>query len=211
MNLVIGVDLDNTIICYDKLIKKLALQRALVSLKDKFTPEKLIAFRKKLLEDDKNFGDTQIELYQDRIMEAKIYAGVKIFFRYCKNNQIPVFIVSHKSKIYSLKGKGKGRRGYFQRAAFSFLKSNGFFDKNRIGLTGKHVFFEESRRNKIKRIKKLQCTHFIDDFEEIFLHRFFPKNTQKMLFSPIVKKTNNNFLVFQSWKQIKHYVQEVYS
>ena len=47
-----------------------------------------------------------------------------------------------------------------------------------------NVFFEATRTEKIARIKALDCTHFIDDLEEIFLDPEFPETTRQFLLGP---------------------------
>ena len=55
-------------------------------------------------------------------------------------------------------------------AALGFMRKYGFFDEDILNLSVDSVYFEMTREEKVKRIESLQCTHFIDDLEEIFLH-----------------------------------------
>ena len=64
------------------------------------------------------------------------------------------------------------------------MNDHRFFDRDGLGLSREDVFFENTRSDKIERMKILRCTHFIDDLEEIFLETSFPTSVQKILYAP---------------------------
>ena len=69
-----------------------------------------------------------------------------------------------------------------------------------------HVFFESTREEKIRRIKTLSCSCFIDDLEEIFLEPSFPAGVQQCLFDPLGKiPPRANIKVFRNWREITRY------
>ena len=51
----------------------------------------------------------------------------------------------------------------------SWLDQHRFLDTGPYGLTSGDIYFESTRKDKVERIERLRCTHFIDDLEETFL------------------------------------------
>ena len=68
-------------------------------------------------------------------------------------------------------------------AAMAWMRAHRFFDVDGFGLFPQHVYFESTRAEKITRIGRLGCTHFIDDLEETFLEPGFPQGIQKILYA----------------------------
>ena len=56
-----------------------------------------------------------------------------------------------------------------------------WMQKNNLVISKDNIFFESTRQDKIKRIKELECTHFVDDLEETFEESSFPKKVKKIL------------------------------
>jgi hypothetical protein len=65
----------------------------------------------------------------------------------------------------------------------SWLEEHQFLDTESYGLSGNDVYFESTRREKLERIERLGCTHFIDDLEETFLEDSFPPRVTKLLYT----------------------------
>jgi hypothetical protein len=87
--------------------------------------------------------------------------------------------VSHKTEFASYDETGTNLRS----AAMSWLEQNRILDSGPYGLTGEDIYFESTRKDKVERINKLGCTHFIDDLEETFLEQSFPHKVKKLLYS----------------------------
>ena len=81
--MIVGFDFDNTIISYEKLFKKIALKKKLVSKKIKPNKNSIKSYLIKEKQ-EKEWTILQGEVYGRYVMDAKIYAGVK------KNNGIIV-------------------------------------------------------------------------------------------------------------------------
>jgi hypothetical protein len=45
------------------------------------------------------------------------------------------------------------------------------------------VYFEDDRAHKLARIAALDCTHFVDDLEEVFADPHFPAGVRRILFA----------------------------
>ena len=59
----------------------------------------------------------------------------------------------------------------------------GFFDAEGLGLASDQVFFEDTREEKIERLRLLQCAYFVDDMVEVLRHKSFPPDTVGIWFS----------------------------
>ncbi len=180
MNYIVGVDFDNTIISYDELMYKTALNGNLITPecpKDKKAIRQTI---RALPDGEISWQKIQAMVYGSQIKQAKLYDGVRSFFKTCKKTRTPVFIVSHKTEFAAQDTEGINLR----EAALDWMEHHQIFDPDGFGLTIEHVYFESTRKQKISRIKKLGCTHFIDDLIETFIDPTFPEKIEKFLFSP---------------------------
>ncbi|MCG8605178.1 hypothetical protein MJD09_09295 [bacterium] len=206
MALIIGVDLDNTIINYDQAFFRNALQLGLID-KNCVASKKSIRDRIRRLEDgDAKWHELQAIVYGPKIGQAELMPGVKRFFQLCRSTTTQVYIVSHKTKFVRL-GEQKTN---LREAALHWMHENGFFSQQVFGLSDEQVFFELERRRKIDRIKMLNCSHFIDDLEETFREGSFPENVVKLLFSPGEGNTRlEDVKVFTHWDDLSRFFFDV--
>jgi hypothetical protein len=176
--LMIGVDFDNTIVCYDNLFFDVAMEMGLVSGEVERSKK---AVRDHILAHHSNDEWTllQSEVYGACLLEAEPHPGVMEFFRYCRRHTVPVCIVSHKSRFPAV-----GKAYDLHRSAWAWLEARGFFAPNGIHLSRENVYFTETRAEKLEEIARLGCTHFIDDLPEIFVEADFPAGVKKILFDP---------------------------
>lgn len=177
-DLLIGIDFDNTIICYDQIFHKLALESGLIP--DDIPAEKNF-IRNHLRSEGKEDLWTEMQglVYGDKIIEAEPYPGVDDFLGYCKLKNIPTCIVSHKTR-----NPYKGPKYDLHEAGYKWLQARGFLYEEKSGISSRKVYFELTKEEKIKRIVSLKCTHFIDDLPEILLADGIPGTIEKILFDP---------------------------
>ena len=149
--MLVGIDLDNTIIDYSPIYKKILIDRK-IHLKKNKDPKKL------LKESIKNNEWTELQgiIYGQKISYAKLFVNFENFLKFSKIHNIEIVIVSHKTKYPYV-----GKKINLHEAAKKFLKKK---------LTNykyiKKIFFENSIKKKIDRIKKLDCDFFIDDLKK---------------------------------------------
>jgi len=176
--MIIGVDFDNTIVCYDALFHRVALERGLIPAE---LPVNKTAVRDHLRTTGREaiWTEMQGEVYGARMAEAAPYPGVIDFFRRCREQQVPVCIISHKTRHPYL-----GERHDLHAAARNWLQLQGFFDPAIIGLQDGQVYFELTKEAKLERIATCGCTHFIDDLPELLRAPLFPANVNRYLFDP---------------------------
>ena len=97
----IGVDLDNTIICYDALFHALALERGWIAPARPARPVRKDAVRRavRLLPDgDEKWQALQAEAYGPRLASAALFPGVVDAFRLWREQGREIFVISHKTR-----------------------------------------------------------------------------------------------------------------
>jgi hypothetical protein len=199
---VIGVDFDNTIVTYDDLMYRIALERGLIPADTARNKKHIRDTIRSIPNGESEWQMVQAIAYGKRILEARLNNGVSRFFLNCRHNNIPVYIVSHKTMFASLGDRETDLRA----AALRWMETTEIFDDSGIGLPKDHVYFENTRREKIQRITELRCTHFIDDLEETFLEDSFPSTVQKILFVPAADSSPSGVNVFRTWDEISKFV-----
>lgn len=195
----IGLDFDNTIVCYDELFYWLAAERSLVPPGIAMTKSQVRDHLRKAGREDE-WTRLQGEAYGPRIREASPFPGALDFISLCHRESIPLFIISHKTKRPFL-----GEPHDLHAAALDWLEHQGFFSAG-TGLTRCDVFLEETKQHKLARIEEQQCSHFVDDLLEILGDAAFPAGTQRILFSPSHYATDragvDAIQIVSSWDQL---------
>lgn len=192
----IGIDFDNTIICYDKVFNKVGVEKKMIP---EDLPEGKGFVRDYLRQEDmeKEWIWLQGYVYGTRLSDAKIYNGVFEFLDYCDSKQIECFVVSHKS-VYPYSGD----KYNLHKAA------SGWIQENNLGI---QTYFELTKEDKVKRIADLGCTLFIDDLPEFLSLPGFPDTLTKVLFDPLKKYTGmyEQFNHSTSWGDILSQVKRM--
>lgn len=172
----LGVDFDNTLICYDGLFHRAAVERGLVPPTLKATKESV---RNHLRGCGRETDWTELQgaVYGSRIHEAPPFPGALETLRGLLEAGATVAIVSHKTRRPIL-----GATSDLHEAALSWLELNGVFGS--VGLERGRVFFEETREGKLARIGALCCTHFLDDLLEVLKAPCFPRGAVPLFFAP---------------------------
>jgi hypothetical protein len=173
----IGVDLDNTIICYGPLFHAVAVAKKLVP--SDLAPSKAVI--KAWIQNTHGnhvWTALQAEIYGPLLEGAAAYPGVFDFFAHCREAGIKTCIISHKSQFPAL-----GVRTDLRVAAVHWLEKNGWFSPA-LNLGSTDVEFHDSRQEKILAITRRSCDIFIDDLPEVFGERNFPSTTLPIIFAP---------------------------
>ena len=192
----LGLDFDNTLVRYDRLFHQLALEKRLI---EESIPADKTAIRDYLRNQgqDEQFTRLQGEVYGLRILEAEPAIGMLKALDMLQKRGVQMVLVSHKTRT-----PYKGPAHNLHEAAWSWLEKNGFFSKSGLNWKENQIFFEESKSNKINRIKNLNCTHYIDDLEEIL--DLLPSKIKRMQYNPGKhKESGKKYLVLKSWKEIQ--------
>ena len=174
----IGIDFDNTIVCYDALFHRLAVTRGLI---DAHTPATKSAVRDALCRRGREdlWTALQGEAYGQRIDEADEYPGVRRFIARCRRAGHRVFIISHKTRRPCA-----GPDGDLHAAARTWLRGRGIVGPQLDAVIAADVFFELTLAEKLRRIGDAGCTWFIDDLPQCLREPAFPPGVEKLLFDP---------------------------
>lgn len=175
MTPIIGIDFDNTIVCYHKIFHQVAQEWKLI-------PENFVRNKERIRDFLREQGQEtqwtalQGYVYGKRMAEAQPFPGFLDFLRQAINADYPVYIISHKTQFPYL-----GPRYDLHLAASQWLAQQAIYE---LGLPKENVYFAATKAEKCKLIAKVKCTHFIDDLPEIFSDTHFPAGVHKLLFVP---------------------------
>lgn len=176
--IVVGIDFDNTIICYDQIFHREATSRSLI-------PESVQPIKEHIRDYLRNSGQEELwtelqgHVYGCAIIDALPFPAVREFLHLCCISKIKMQIVSHKTR-YPYRGKQYD----LHRSALDWLHANEILDCEKTGLEVSDVFFAESKAGKLRYIADLGCTHFVDDLPEFLAEQDFPPGVEKILFMP---------------------------
>ena len=197
----IGLDFDNTIVSYDELFYKVAIEKSLIPAN---LSHSKLAVRNYLHKtgNDNAWTEMQGYVYGTRMCSAVAYPGVIEFLKFARNKGIVLTIMSHKTKHPFLGPK------YDLHAAAKEWVGSYLMEGAKPLIEPDQVFFEVTKKEKVARIAEWKCDFFIDDLPEILLMPKFPQNTERILFDP-----ENNYAQegvkakFESWQEIKNYFE----
>lgn len=189
----IGIDFDNTIICYDDVFCHLAKALGFIETGWQGTKQQVRDTLRALPDGDTLWQRLQGKAYGEFIGRAQLFEGFKEFIATCNAKAgIELFIVSHKTEF----GHFDEKRISLRHASREWLREQGFFNQHSPRIPECNVFFETTREEKIERIKALQCTHFIDDLPEVLDSPLFPNNVKRFLFSETLNWTDIKHAIF---------------
>ncbi len=174
----LGIDLDNTLVCYDRLFWQLAVER------DWISPD--IPARKESVRDELRLRGKEAdwtllqgEVYGTRMNEAEPFPEALSALQVLRAQRWGVCIVSHRTKTpYA------GPSADLHAAARDWLDVHQFLDEPRTGLSHAAVYLETTKADKLARIRDMHLSWFIDDLPELLLDPEFPRDVRRMLFDP---------------------------
>jgi len=173
----IGVDFDNTLAGYDHLFAEAARGRGWTGVPLDQGKQALRDALRAGPDGENNWRSRQAEVYGARMAEAKLFDGAADFFGRCREQDTDVAIISHKTRYAAADPGGVD----LHVASLDWMRLQGFFGEDGFGLDPAQVFFEASRADKLARIAALDCTHFVDDLEEVLLAPEFPEGVKRYL------------------------------
>lgn len=193
----IGLDFDNTLVCYDQLFHDLAVEAGLLGAEQaRAVPATKTAVRDHLRERGLNDRWTELQglAYGPRIVEAQPFESLISTLRHWQAQGHTLCIVSHKTErpyagpAYDLHAAA---RAWLSR----HLQSQGLLQTDEI-------FFESERQSKLERIAALQLDAYVDDLPDILqdLAQLPGAPPQRWLFDPHGSAPEDAcYRRFQSW------------
>ena len=175
--MILGVDFDNTIVCYDHAFYRGALAKGLIPPS---LPQTKNEIRNYLRDNRQEEEWTELQgfVYGVCMKKAEPFPGVIEFFQKCHNLGIAVFIISHKTRF-----PYKGTQYDLHTVALDWITNHELYGMNAAHLSDT-VFLELTKEEKIRRINIQKCTHFIDDLPEFLSEPAFPRGVHRILFDP---------------------------
>ncbi len=176
--MILGLDLDNTLVCYDRLFWQLASERGWISVD---MPCRKECVRDELRRTGREADWTllQGEVYGSRMVEATPFPDVLTALSKLHQAGWQLRIISHRTRT-----PFAGPSHDLHAAARNWLESQGFLDESRTGLNANRVFLETEKTAKLARINAVGCHCFIDDLPELLADQEFPADVQRVLFDP---------------------------
>ncbi|MEG3641244.1 hypothetical protein [Magnetococcus sp. PR-3] len=176
----IGIDFDNTIICYDPLFVQAAQDLGLLSTpQTNWDKPRIRDHIRRQADGELKWQQLQAEVYAHRLPQARPKPGVQHALQQLAKAGFELVVVSHKTQH----AKQDPHQVDLRQGARTWLQAHGFF-KRGGGLDPQKLYFEPTRDEKIARITQLQCRLFVDDLIEVLTHPDFPPQTQAVLFAP---------------------------
>lgn len=197
MPVLIGLDFDNTIVSYDRVFHAVALELGLIPAELPPVKERIRDYLRQAGREDE-WTELQGSVYGPYMALAPPFDGVAEFLVQCRSRGLPVCIVSHRTRYPFL-----GPKHDLHDAAHRWLESHGFDDERTSGLSRDRVYFELTKAEKLERIARLGCTHFVDDLLEFLLEPEFPASVQRVLFDATgLHSSDCPFPRAASWREL---------
>ena len=133
--MLIGLDFDNTIACYDGVFSSEAKIKGLVQNEWKGTKQDLKLLLNALDDGQIIWQAMQGQVYGPSMHKAKLFPGVARFLLRCKLQGHKVFIVSHKTKY----GHFDKTKTLLRKASLDWMDSKGFFEDSKFGINRKNI------------------------------------------------------------------------
>jgi len=199
---VIGVDFDNTIACYERPLRSIAVSRGWLGPDGPGEKRGIREAIRRLPGGEILWQRVQAEIYGPRIHEAELMPGAASFLTRCRSAGVEVHIISHKTEVAAF----DDARTNLRQAATEWLRRQQAFDPCGLGLDPARVWFAASRAEKIERIGQLRCAYFVDDLLEVFTEPTFPARVGKLLLAAPGAPVTNGIRVFRTWSDIERYL-----
>jgi len=185
----IGLDFDNTIVCYDQAISRLADELF-------HTPEEVprtkLGLRDYLRSEGRESEWTafQGQLYGPGMRHARPFKGANEAILKLTSEGHDFVIVSHRTKE-----PYEGPKYDLHGAAHEWIYRNLNGDHKDLGgsFDIRDIYFLESLDEKIEKIRDLECDVFVDDLESVLLFPMFPERTIPIHFDPLYQGTEKVF------------------
>ncbi len=173
----LGIDFDNTLVCYDGVFAETACEQKLISSSERTLSKDALRNRLRAEGREEDWTKLQGYVYGPGMSRAKPFPGALEFLAACRERGIAVCVISHRTAKPFL-----GPAYDLLSAARQWLDANGFFAKT--GIAQEHAHFELTKQSKLARIALESCTHFIDDLPEFLAEPAFPGGVERILLDP---------------------------
>ncbi len=176
--MLIGIDFDNTIVCYDSVFHRAAIEMGWLEPATEYRGKGWVRDTLRAQGMEEEWIHLQGHVYGPGMSFAAPFPGVKAFFGECRARGVATCVISHRTRH-----PYRGPAHDLHEAARRWLAEQGF--AGGAGGSGDgRVFFELTKEEKLARIAATGCTHFIDDLPELLGAPGWPDAVERLLFDP---------------------------
>ena len=195
--MLIGLDLDNTIIRYERSILAIGSDMGIDFSELDERTKKALRDRVRGLPNGESIWQTiQAKVYGSELDKAELSKGFKEFCFIAKLRGYNLCVVSHKTDI----SHADPLKILLRVAANRWLDNHGFFHK--LGFRIDQIHYCATQNEKIRKIQSLGCEVFVDDLTELFENPLFPQSTRKIHFNPGSRLEQSKQESCRSWREI---------
>ena len=170
----IGIDLDNTLASYEVSLGHIADS---LGVSSEGHSKRALRDAIRVQGGDELWQLVQAQIYGPRMHEAVLARGALDFIRMCRQQNIRIWIISHKTEFSPV----DPQRTPLRAKALEWLETQGVLT---TGVAAADVFFESTRAAKLERIGICEPDIFIDDLAEVLDDPGFPPAVKKIHFCP---------------------------
>ncbi len=192
----LGIDLDNTLVCYDRPFHTAAI--SLLGAPDSL-PVNKTNIKEFVVErfGNRTWTKLQAEVYGPLMSSAQPFPGASEFLSSLLHAGHTASIVSHKTRE-----PAEGNPYDLHQCAREWLRQQAWMSPGGI-FSQRSVHFFPTRREKVQAISNLGCDLFIDDLLEVFLESHYPRSVPGILFRTRVSSSLAHFVQSaESWDEI---------
>ena len=200
----IGLDLDNTIIQYDKLFQQLAMESTWLTAPCPKTKNEVRTALRRTEDGQVKWEQLQALAYGPRIQDAELSRGFHAFLEQATLCNIELCIISHKTEFAA---QDFSKNCSLRRSAKSALEDWGVLGTHENMISHDQLTFANTRSEKVSLIKAQKCDIFVDDLKEVFLDPHFSKNIKKIWFKGNTSENHQNWSICQDWSQVWEHVK----
>lgn len=196
----IGFDLDNTIVCYDQAIARLAEETLSLPATVQKTKSCLRDYLRSENREDE-WTEFQGRLYGPGMAYAEPYPNAIEIIEATKRAGHTAFIISHRTRFpYA------GPKYDLHESAKSWI-GNQLNVANTPLFPSSDIYLNETRDEKVALVASLKCDVFVDDLIEVLEDDSFPPAAKKILFAPQSlysdSDINNDVVHVREWTELK--------
>lgn len=201
----IGIDFDNTIACYRTAFHRVAAARGLLPALPILTKNQVRDHLRRL-DREHEWTELQGYVYGPGMVDVDVFPGVMNCLKSLLASGADVYIISHKTLT-----PYRGPAFDLHAAAHDWLERQGLLGATGDGeipplLPRENVFFELTLSDKLRRIARQQCTHFVDDLVEVLAEPEFPEGIERILFDPEEDHIGGPFSRVVSWAELESWL-----
>ena len=202
--MLIGLDLDNTIIDYDAAFTSAAAQAGWIPSDFSGSKRDVRTCLWAMPDGDLLWQRLQAQVYGPNIGEAVLGDGSFTFAQLAAEAGADLVIISHKTRFAAASPAGPDLRS----SAIDWLLARKVIGSARGQVPLDRVVFTDTREAKIDAIRRASCAAFVDDLTEVLLHPEFPATTARLHYHPKAggaQPGSPELIICRNWRDVAQF------